>query len=212
MCTLNATREIRILLVDDHPALRRGLTTIIHDCPDMKVIAEAGSGEQAIAQFRTHRPDVTLMDLRMNGMSGAEATAAIRREFPDARVIMLTTYEGDADIHRAIAVGARGYLLKSMLPEQQMAAIRRVHAGRRAIPDEVAAQLADHFAFEHLSAREIEILDLAAGGRRNKQIGEQLGVSEDTIKTHMSSILAKLDASDRTHAVAIAMRRGIIRL
>ena len=204
--------DIRIMVVDDHPALRRGLTTIIQDYPDLKVVAEAASGEDAVVQFRAHRPDVTLMDLRMKGMSGTEATAAIRHEFPDAQIIILTTYEGDADIQRAIAVGARGYLLKNMLPEQQITAIRRVHAGQRAIPAEVAAHLAEYFADQQLSAREIEVLNLVAAGRRNKQIAEQMGVTEDTIKAHMSNILGKLEASDRTHAVTIAARRGIIRL
>jgi DNA-binding NarL/FixJ family response regulator len=207
-----ATNDIRILVADDHPALRRGLMMIIHDCSDMKVVAEAASGEQAIVQYRTYRPDVTLMDVRMGGMSGTEATAAIRRDFPNARIIVLTTYEGDADIQRAIDVGARGYLLKSMTPEQQIAAIRRVHAGHLAIPGQVAAQLAEHFADEHLSPRETEILNLVAAGRRNKQIGQQLGLAEDTVKAHVSSILGKLEASDRTHAVAIAVRRGIIQL
>ena len=207
-----ANDAIRILLVDDHPVLRRGLTAIIHACPDMRVIAEAGSGEDGLVQFRIHRPDVTLMDLRMRGMSGTEATAAIRSEFPDARIIILTTYEGDADIQRAIAAGARGYLLKNMLPEQQIAAIQRVHAGQRVIPSEVAAQLAEYCGDEMLSPRELEILDLVAAGGRNRQIAAQLGLTEDTIKAHVSSILAKLGASDRTQAVTIAARRGFIHL
>jgi len=209
---MTTTDAIRILLVDDHPALRRGLATIIQDYPDMTVVAEVASGEEAIVQFRRHRPDVTLMDLRMKGMSGIEATAAIRGEFPQARIIILTTYEGDADIQRAIAVGARGYLLKSMLAEQQIAAIRRVHAGQRAIPAEVAAHLVAYFSDQNLTPREIEILTLAAAGRRNREMAAELGISEDTIKTHMSNILSKLEAADRTHAVAIAARRGIIRL
>ena len=170
------------------------------------------TGEEAIVQFRAHRPDVTLMDLRMRGMSGTEATAAIRHEFPDARIIILTTYTGDADIQRAMAAGARGYVLKNMSPDLQIAAIRRVHAGGRAIPAEVAAQLAEYVGDEHLSAREVEILSLVATGGRNKQIAAQLGLTEDTIKAHVSSILGKLGASDRTHAVTIAARRGIIHL
>jgi DNA-binding NarL/FixJ family response regulator len=209
---MSANGAIRILLVDDHPALRCGLTTIIHDYPDMKVIAEATSGEDALVQFRAHLPDVTLMDLRMPGMSGTESTTAIRNDFPDAKIIILTTYDGDADIQRAIAAGARGYLLKSMFPEKQIAAIRRVYAGYRAIPAEVAAQLAEYSAEEPLSGREIEILGLVAAGMRNRQIAGELGVAEDTIKTHLSNIIGKLGANDRTHAVTIAARRGIIQL
>lgn len=201
---------IRVLLVDDHPLLREGLAAVIHGEPDMHVVAEARDGNEAIACFREHRPDVTLMDLQMPEMDGLAATIAIRESWPDARVLVLTTYRGDSQALRALKAGASGYLLKSAARTHLLEAIRCVHAGRRYIPPEVAAVLAAHVADEPLSVREMGVLKELAVGGSNKAIAERLFVSEDTVKSHVKNILAKLSASDRTQAVVIALKRGII--
>ncbi len=178
----------------------------------MQLVAQATSGSDAIEKFRGHRPDVTLMDLRLPDMSGIDTMMAIRTEFPDARIIMLTTFEGDVEIQRALAAGAQGYVLKSMSPKDLVAVIRQVHAGKKRIPSEVAARLAEHLGEEDLTPRELEVLRLAADGKRNRDIGEKLFISEETVKVHIKHIMEKLGASDRTQAVAIAVRRGIIQL
>jgi DNA-binding NarL/FixJ family response regulator len=204
--------QIRIMCVDDHAVVREGLNAIISAQPDLTVVAEAGSGEEAIELYRRHRPDITLMDLRLKGASGLDATLAIRREFPNARIIMLTTYDGDEDIYRALDAGARGYLLKDTLRKELIDAIRTVHAGQRRIPLPVAAKLAEHMPRISLSVREIEILKLIAQGLRNKEIGAMLGITEDTVKVHIKNIFDKLDVNDRTQAVTVALQRGIIHL
>jgi DNA-binding NarL/FixJ family response regulator len=206
-----ATR-IRVFSVDDHALLREGIAAIITNESDMVLVAQASTGREAVRQFQTHQPDVTLMDLRLPDMSGIDALIAIRTEAPDARVIILTTFEGDVEMHRALEAGARGYLLKSMPPKDLVAAIRQVHAGRKSIPAEVATELAEHLSDEALTAREIEVLSRVAGGNRNRDIAGQLSISEETVKVHMKHIMEKLGASDRTQAVAIAIRRGIIQL
>jgi DNA-binding NarL/FixJ family response regulator len=198
--------------VDDHPLLREGLAAIINNQPDMALVAQASSAQEAILQFRKHQPDVTLMDLRLPDKSGIEATIAIRREFPEARIIMLTTFEGDVEIQRALEAGARGYMLKSMPPKELVEVIRQVHAGRKRIPPQLAAQLAEHLSDEDLTAREIEVLSQIAGGNRNRDIAEKLYITEETVKVHIKHIMDKLGASDRTQAVAIGVRRGIIQL
>lgn len=202
--------RIRVLTVDDHPLLREGIAGAIEDEPDMALVAEATNGREAIEAFRRHRPDVTLMDVRMPDMDGIEAMVSIRREFPDARVIVLTTYRGDMQALRAIRAGAMGYLLKSMLRKEMVETIRAVAAGQRRIPAEVAAVLAEHVGDDALSAREIEVLRRVAVGRANKLVAADLAISEETVKAHMKSILSKLSARDRTHAVTIALQRGII--
>lgn len=203
---------IRILSVDDHPLLRQGIAAIINSQPDMLLAAQAANGVEAIQQFREHRPDVTLMDLRLPDMSGIDALIAIRTEFPAACVVMLTTFEGDVEIQRALEAGARGYLLKSTPAKELIEAIRQSHAGKRPIPAEVAAHLAEHMGEEALTPREVEVLRHLAGGNRNRDIAEQLFISEETVKVHIKHIMEKLGASDRTQAVAIAVRRGIIQL
>jgi DNA-binding NarL/FixJ family response regulator len=203
---------IRILCVDDHPLVREGTATIIHRQPDMSLVAEASTGSEGIQKYREHRPDVALMDLRLPDMSGIDALIAIRTEFPEARIIMVTTFEGDVEIHRALEAGAFGYLLKSMPPKDLIDMIRSVNSGKKRIPPEVAAQLAEHLSDEGLTAREIDVLRHIAGGNRNRDIAEKLFISEDTVKGHIRHIMEKLGASDRTEAVAIAVRRGIVQL
>jgi len=203
---------IRVLCVDDHPLMREGIAAMIRSQPDLQLVAEAASGGEAIRRHREHRPDVTLMDLRLPDMSGIDAVIAIRADSPDARVLVLTTFEGDVEIQRALRAGARGYLLKSMPPAELAAAIREVHAGRKRIPPAVAARLAEHLGEEDLTAREREVLERIAAGGRNREVGEELSISEETVKVHVKHIMEKLGARDRTEAVAIALRRGILHL
>jgi DNA-binding NarL/FixJ family response regulator len=204
--------RIRILTVDDHPLLREGIAALVNAESDMKLVAEASNGEEAIEQFRLHRPDVTLMDLQMPAMNGIEAVTRIRAEFPDARIIVLTTYTGDVQALRALKAGARAYILKGHVHRELLEAIRAVHAGKKRIPPDVAAELADHAAENELSSREIEVLRLIASGNANKLIADQLSISEETVKSHVTNILSKLGANDRTHAVTIGLRLGIIDL
>jgi DNA-binding NarL/FixJ family response regulator len=201
-----------VLTVDDHALLRKGIAGLVNAESDMKVVAEASTGLEATKQFKQHRPDVTLMDLQLPDMSGIEAMIAIRQEFPDARIIVLTTYAGDAQVARALKAGARGYLLKADVNEELLDTIRSVHAGQRRIHPELAAGLAEYIGREALTVREIEVLRLIASGNANKEIGAKLSVGEDTVKRHVTNILGKLDANDRTHAVTIALKRGIIEL
>jgi len=201
---------IRILAVDDHQLVREGIAGFVGVQPDMTMVAEAATGRDAIQQFRTHRPDVTLMDLQMPDMNGMDALIAIRAEFPDAKVIMLTTYEGDAHILRALKAGAQGYLLKNTLHSDLLQTIRAVHAGKRSLSPEVSFQVAEHVSDETLTPAEVAVLRLIADGNSNKQIADQLRVTEDTVKGRVKSILAKLDANDRTHAAIIGLKRGII--
>lgn len=204
--------RIRVFCVDDHPLLREGIATILNNQPDMLLVAEAATGCEAIQKYGEHQPDVTLMDLRLPDMSGIDALIAIRAEYPEARIVMLTTFEGDVEVQRALTAGARGYLLKSMPPKELVESIRQVHAGKKRIPPALAAQLAEHLGDESLTEREIEVLRHVAGGNRNRDIAEQLFISEETVKVHIKHIMEKLGASDRTQAVAIAVRRGIIQL
>ncbi|SNS31713.1 two component transcriptional regulator, LuxR family [Sphingomonas laterariae] len=203
---------IRLMTVDDHPLLRDGLAALIRPQPDIELIAEAADGKEALDHFRRFRPDVTLMDLQMPDGGGHEAIRAIRAEFATARIIVLTTYADEAKAVRALKAGAVGYLLKNAVRRELLDTIRAVHAGQRRIPPEIACKIAAHIGDEELSEREISVLQLAAGGNANKQIAWQLSISEDTVKAHMKSIFAKLEASDRTHAVAIAARRGFIEI
>jgi DNA-binding NarL/FixJ family response regulator len=209
---MNEQPRIRVFSVDDHPLLREGIAAIINNQQDMQMIAQAANGKDAVQEFKKHQPDVTLMDLRLPDMSGIDAMIAIRAEFPEARIILLTTFEGDVEIKRALEAGARGYLLKSMPPKELVEVIRQVHAGKKRIPPQLAAQLAEHMSDEALTAREIEVLGQIAGGNRNRDIAEQLFISEETVKVHIKHIMEKLGASDRTQAVAIGIRRGIIQL
>jgi len=202
--------RIKILSVDDHPVVREGIAAVLSSEADIVVVAEAGNGSEAIAQFRKHRPDITLMDLQMPIMNGTEAIAAIRKDFPHARIIVLTTYSGDAQAVRAFKAGASGYLLKSMVRQELVETIRIVHSGRKRIPPEIAVEMAEHHADDALTEREIEVLRLVAAGNANKRVGDLLGISEETVKGHLRNILSKLDANDRTHAVTIALKRGII--
>ena len=204
--------QIRVFSVDDHPVLSEGIAALISNQRDMQLVCQTSNGNDAIQQFRKHRPDVTLMDLRLPDMSGIDTMIAIRTEFPEARIIMLTTFEGDVEIQRALEAGARGYLLKSMPPQDLVAMIRQVHAGKKRIPSEVVARLADHMGEEDLTPREVEVLRYAANGNRNRDIGEKLFITEETVKVHIKHIMEKLGASDRTQAVAIGLRRGIIEL
>lgn len=207
-----AQAPIRVFSVDDHPLLREGIAAIINNQPDMLVMAQASDGREAVRLFGQHRPDVTLMDLRLPDMSGIDALVAIRSEFPDARVIILTTFEGDVEIQRALKAGARGYMLKSAPPNELVETVRQVHRGKKQIPQQIAAHLAEHFSDESLTEREIDVLRHVSGGNRNRDIAERLFISEETVKVHIKHIMEKLGASDRTQAVAIAVRRGIIEL
>lgn len=206
------TDSIRVLVVDDHAIVRNGLVLMVQHEPGMTPIAEASSGTEAITLFRQHQPDVTLMDLRMPDLSGVEAISAIRQSFPDARIIILTTYDGDEDIYRGLHAGARGYLLKDTPLDEITNAIRIVHRGKKYIPLDVGAKLADRMNGSQLSDRECEVLQLVAKGRSNRKIGEQLCVTEGTVKMHVNHILSKLQASDRTQAVVMALKRGIIQI
>ena len=204
--------RIHVLSVDDHPLMREGVAAIVNNQPDMLIVAQAATGGEAVQMFRRHRPDVTLMDLRLPDMNGIDALVRIRAEFADARVIMLTTFEGDVEIQRALKAGARGYLLKSTPPKDLVETIRHVHAGKKGIPSHIAAHLAEHLSDEALTEREVEVLRHIAEGNRNRDIANKLFISEETVKVHIKHIMDKLDATDRTQAVAIAVRRGIIQL
>ncbi|HJS24970.1 MAG TPA: response regulator transcription factor [Pyrinomonadaceae bacterium] len=203
---------IRVFSVDDHPLLREGIAALINNQPDMALVAEAENGAEAIQIFKQQLPDVTLLDLRLPDMSGIDVLIAIRSEFPEARIIMLTTFEGDVEIQRALQAGARGYLLKNMPPAELLDVIRQVHDGKKRIPPEIASQLVEHMSDEVLTEREVEVLREVAGGNRNREIAARLFISEETVKVHIKHIMEKLGASDRTQAVAIGLRRGIIQL
>ena len=205
-------KPIRIMTVDDHPLLREGIAAVLEAQEDMTLVGEAASGEEAVEAFRRLRPDVTLMDLRMTGISGTEAITLIRAEFPAARIIVLTTYAGDVHAAAALKAGAAGYLLKGLLRKELIETIRVVHSGRRRVPAEIATDIAEHVADDALTEREMDVLRSVASGKSNKLIAVELAISEGTVKTHMKSILPKLNANDRTHAVTIALRRGILDL
>ena len=206
------TKTIRILTADDHALLRQGIAALVDLEPDMELVAQASTGREAIEQFRRHQPDITLMDLQMPDISGIEAMIAIRGEFPNARIIVLTTYAGDVQVVRALKAGARGYLLKGNVHKDLLETIRAVHVGRKRVAPEIAEELAMHTAEDELTARELEVIKLIAKGNANKEIAAQLAVAEDTVKKHVTSILEKLGANDRTHAVTIGLKRGIIEL
>lgn len=203
---------IRVLTVDDHPLLRKGIAALVNAEADLKLVAEASNGKEAIEAFRSHHPDVTLMDLQMPEVDGLEAINAIRRSFPEARIIVLTTYSGDVQILRALKAGAKAYILKSHMHKELLDAIRAVHAGQKLVPPEIAKELANHATDDPLSVREIEVLRLIAAGNSNKQIADRLLIGEGTVKTHVSNVLSKLGANDRAHAVTIGLKRGIIEL
>jgi len=209
---MTKSKQIRILTVDDHPLLNEGLATVLQYQPDMVLVAGACTGGEALLRYRESKPDVTLMDLRLPDMSGIDAMIAIRVEFPDARFIILTTFAGDVEIQRALEAGARAYLLKSMPPKELVEVIRQVHAGNKKIPTEIATHLAEHYSDEPLTTREVEILCQLVGGNRNRDIADHLFIAEETVKAHIKHIMAKLGAADRTQAVAIGVRRGIIQL
>jgi DNA-binding NarL/FixJ family response regulator len=209
---VNETVRIRVVSVDDHPLVREGIATLINDQEDMQLVAQGSTGKEAIQRFREHRPDILLLDVRLPDINGIDAMISIRSEFPEARVIIVTSSEGDVEMQRALAGGAASYLVKSMPPQSLLEAIRKVHAGKKAIPPEVAAQLADHLADETLTPREIEILQQIAEGNRNRDIADKLCISEGTVKVHVQHIMGKLAANDRTQAITIAVRRGIIHL
>lgn len=205
-------QPIRVFSVDDHPLLREGIAALVNNQPDMVLAGEAATGADAIQQFKEHVPDVTLLDLRLPDMSGIDVLIAIRSEFPEARLVMLTTFEGDVEVQRALQAGARGYLLKNMPPSELLDVIRQVHAGKKRIPPEIASQLLEHMSDEGLTEREVEVLREVADGNRNREIAERLFISEETVKVHIKHIMEKLGAADRTQAVAIGVRRGIIQL
>ena len=203
---------IRIFSVDDHPLLREGIAALVNSQPDMVIVGEAATGAEALPLFKQLQPDVTLLDLRLPDTSGIDILIAIRTEFPDARIIMLTTFEGDVEIHRALQAGARGYLLKNMPPSELLDVIRQVHSGKKRIPPAIASQLAEHMSDEELTEREVEVLRAVAGGNKNRDIANKLFISEETVKVHIKHIMEKLGAADRTQAVTIGVRRGIIQL
>lgn len=209
---ISVPNMIRILTVDDHPLLRQGVAALVNGEPDMKLVAEAANGEEAIESFRLYRPDVTLMDLQLPGISGLEATSRILNEFPGARIIVFSTYSGDAQVMRALRAGAQAFMLKVHVPLELLEAIRTVYSGRKKIPPEIAAELADHAMEDELSSREIEVLQLIGGGNSNKKIATLLSIGEGTVKSHVTNILSKLSANDRAHAVTIGLKRGIISL
>ena len=209
---MDQAKTIRILSVEDHPVFRQGLATIVGAEQDMLLVGQASNAVDAVAEFRLHRPDITLMDLRLPGTDGTDALIAIRGEFPQARIIMLTTSDGDGDIQRAMRAGASGYILKSMHMDELLSVIRSVHAGRRHIPPEVAARLAEHLGDDDLTSRELDVLRLIRDGHRNKQIADRLAISENTVNFHIKNLVDKLQANDRTHAVTIALRRGLLQI
>ncbi len=208
----NATQTIRVLVVDDHQIVRKGVVALINSEPGLQVVAEASDGQEAVALFRQHQPDITLMDLRLPGIGGAEATRLIRQDFPAARIIVLTTFDGDEDIYRALQAGAQSYLLKGMSYDELLDAIRSVHAGARRIPPAVAERLAERMAGQELTARELQVLELIVRGRSNKEISTDLSISEATVKSHINSLLSKLGVTDRTQAATTALQRGIVHL
>lgn len=207
---MNDDRKIRVLTVDDHPVVRNGIAGLVGDQADMVLVGEASNGREAIQQFRTHKPDVTLMDLQMPELNGIDTIIAIRGEFPHARVIVLTTYTGDVQIVRALKAGAQGYLLKNLLHKELLDAIRTVHAGKKILSPELSVEVASHAVDDSLTPAEVSVLRLIANGNANKQIADRLSISEETVKSRVKNILSKLDANDRTHAVTIALKRGII--